>query len=168
MEFEDIIRKRTSVRKFSDLILEQEKLDKILEAGRIAPTAKNNQPIKIYVVNSSEGLNKIDKASRCRYGAQTVLIICGNKEEAYHKGDYTTFEMDSCIVGTHMILEATNLGVDNIWVESFDENVLRDEFGIPAEFTPVLLMPLGYKAEDCPINPLHDKRKELEEIVEYK
>ena len=168
MEFEDIIRKRTSVRKFSDLILEQEKLNKILEAGRIAPTAKNNQPIKIYVVNSSEGLNKIDKASRCRYGAQTVLIICGNKEEAYHKGDYTTFEMDSCIVGTHMILEATNLGVDNIWVESFDENVLRDEFGIPAEFTPVLLMPLGYKAEDCPINPLHDKRKELEEIVEYK
>ena len=62
MEFEDIIRKRTSVRKFSNIKLEQEKLDKILEAGRVAPTAKNNQPIKIYIVNSKEGIDKIDKA----------------------------------------------------------------------------------------------------------
>ena len=168
MEFEDIIRKRTSVRKFSDKKLEQEKLNQILEAGRLAPTAKNNQPIKIYVVNSNEGIEKIDKASRCRYGAGTILIVCGNKEDAYHKGDYTTYEMDSCIVGTHIMLEATNLGVDNIWVESFDENILREEFDIPNELTPVLLMPLGYKTEDCPMNPLHDKRKALEEIIEYK
>ena len=154
MEFEEIIRKRTAVRKFSDIKLEQEKLNKILEVGRLAPTAKNSQPIKIYVVNSSEGIEKIDKASRCRYGAQTVLIVCGNKNEAYHKGDYTTYEMDACIVGTHMMLEATNIGVDNIWVESFDENILREEFDIPSELTPVLFMPLGYKAEDRPMNPI--------------
>ena len=80
MEFEEVIRKRTSVRKFSDRKLEKEKLDKILEAGRLAPTAKNNQPIKIYVVQSNEGIDKIDKATKCRYGAKTVLIICGNKE----------------------------------------------------------------------------------------
>ncbi len=168
MEFEDIIRKRTSVRKFSNKKLEQKVLDKILEAGRVAPTAKNNQPIKIYVVNSSEGIDKIDKASRCRYGAETILIVCGNKENAYHKGDYTTAEMDSCIVATHMMLEATNIGVDNIWVESFDENILIEEFNIPNEYTPFLLMPLGYKAEDYPINPLHYKRKTIEDIVEYK
>ena len=168
MEFEDIIRKRTSVRKFSNIKLKQEELNKILEAGRLAPTAKNNQPIKIYIVNSNEGIEKLDKASRCRYGAQTILMVCGNKDEAYHKGDYTTYEMDSCIVATHMMLEATNLGIDNIWVESFDENILREEFNIPNELTPVLLMPLGYKAEDCSVNPLHDKRKALEEIVEYK
>ena len=168
MEFEEIIRKRTSVRKYSDKKLEQEKLDKILEAGRLAPTAKNSQPIKIYVVQSADGLNKLDKASRCRYGANTVLIICGNKEEAYHKGDYTTYEMDSCIVATHMMLEATNLDVDNIWIESFDENILREEFNIPTEYTPVCLLPLGYKAEDCPVNPLHDKRKNVEDLVEYK
>ena len=167
MEFEDIIRKRTSVRKFNNIKLKQEVLDKILEAGILAPTAKNNQPIKIYIVNSNEGIEKLDKASRCRYGAQTILIVCGNKDEAYHKGDYTTYEMDSCIVATHMMLEATNLGIDNIWVESFDENILREEFNIPNELTPVLLMPLGYKAEDCPVNPLHNKRKPLEEIIEY-
>lgn len=168
MEFEEIIRKRTSVRKFSDKKLEQEKLDKILEAGRLAPTAKNGQPFKIYVVNSEEGLTKIDNSSRCRYGANTVLIICGNKDDAYHKGDYSTYEMDCCIVATHMMLEATNIGVDNIWIESFDGDILRNEFDIPNEYIPVCLLPLGYKTEDCPVNPLHEIRKNIEELVEYK
>lgn len=167
MNFEEIIRNRTSVRKFSEEKLEREKLNKILEAGRIAPTAKNIQPIKIYVVESKEGLEKIDKASKCRYGASTVLIICGNKEEAYHKGDYSTYEMDSCIVATHMMLEATNIGIDNIWIESFDESILRKEFNIPNEFIPVSMLPLGYKSADCPKNPLHDKRKTIEELVEF-
>ena len=168
MEFEEIIRRRMSVRKFSDKELEQAKLDKILEAGRLAPTAKNGQPIKIYVIRSAEGIMKLDKATRCRYGANTVLLICGNIEAAYHKGDYSTYEMDSCIVATHMMLEATNIGVDNIWIESFDENILREEFNIPSEYIPVCLLPLGYKAEDCPMNPLHNKRKSIEDLVEYK
>ena len=168
MEFEEVIRKRISVRKFSDRKLEKEKLDKILEAGRLAPTAKNNQPIKIYVVKSDEGINKIDKATRCRYGAKTVLIICGNKEQSFKKDDFTTYEMDSCIVATHIMLEATNLGVDNIWIEAFDGKILREEFNISNELMPVCLLPLGYKAEDCPMNPLHNIRKSIEDIVEYK
>lgn len=168
MEFEEIIRKRTAIRKFSDKELEKEKLDKILEVGRLAPTAKNNQPIKIYVIQSNNGIEKIDKASRCRYGAKTVLIVCGNEEEAYHKENSTTYEMDSCIVATHMMLEAINIGVDNIWIESFDEKKLKEEFNIPDELTPVCLLPLGYRTEDCPINPLHNKRKDIEDIVEYK
>ena len=168
MEFNNIIRERTSTRKFSDKKLEKEKLDNILEAGRLAPTAKNNQPIKIYVVQSDDGLNRIDKASRCRYNAPIVLVICGNKEEAYHKGDYSTYEMDSSIVTTYMMLEATNIGVDNIWVESFDEEILREELSIPKEYTPVCLLPLGYKTDDCPVNPLHSIRKSINEIVEYK
>ena len=168
MEFEEVIKKRTAIRKFSDKELEKEKLDKILEAGRLAPTAKNNQPIKIYVVQSNEGIDKIDKATKCRYGAKTVLIICGNKEQSFKKDDFTTYEMDSCIVATHIMLEATNLSVDNIWIEAFDENILRKEFSIPEELVPVCLLPLGYKAEDCPMNPLHNIRKSIEEIIEYK
>ena len=168
MEFEEVIRKRTSVRKFSDRKLEKEKLDKILEAGRLAPTAKNNQPIKIYVVQSDEGIDKIDKATRCRYGAKTVLIICGNKEQSFKKDDFSTYEMDSCIVATHIMLESTNLDVDNIWIEAFDGKILREEFNISNELVPVCLLPLGYKAEDCPMNPLHNIRKSIEDIVEYK
>ena len=168
MDFEDIIRKRTAVRRFSNRKLEKEKLDKILEAARLAPTAKNNQPIKIYVVNSEEGLEKINKASRCIYGAQTVLVVCGNKEEAYHKDNgHNTYEVDSCIIATHIMLEATNIGVDNIWIEVFDESILREEFNIPNELIPICLLPIGYKEETCPENPNHNIRKEISEIVEY-
>ena len=168
MEFEKIIRTRTATRKFSSQKVEKEKIDKILEAARLAPTAKNNQPIKIYVVETSEGLEKIDKASRCRYNAPLVFIVCGNKTEAYQKGNHNTYEMDSCIVGTHMILEATNLNVDNIWVELFDENILREEFNIPKEIVPVCLLPMGYKDIDCPVNPMHNIRKNIVDLVEYR
>ena len=168
MNFEDIIRNRTSVRKFSDKKIETEKLTKILEAGRLAPTAKNLQPIKIIVVQNEENLHKLDNATRCRYNANTVLIVCGNKEKSYHKGDYSTYEMDSCIVATHMMLEATNIGVDNIWIEAFDEKILREELKIPNDLTPICLLPLGYKSNDCPMNPMHSIRKSIEELVEYK
>ena len=167
MEFESVIRERQATRKFSNKIVEKEKLDNILEAGRIAPTAKNIQPIKIYVVESSEGLEKIDKASPCRYNAGTVLVVCGDKEKAFTKKEHSTYEMDACIVATHMMLEATNQGVDNIWVEMFDEKVLREELSIPNEIIPVCLLPLGYKTDDCPDSPNHNRRKELNELVEY-
>ncbi|MBQ6497767.1 MAG: nitroreductase family protein [Bacilli bacterium] len=167
MEFESVIRERQSTRKFNGQSVEKEKLDNILEAGRIAPTAKNIQPIKIYVVESPEGLEKIDKASPCRYNAGTVLVVCGDKEQAFTKGEYSTYEMDACIVATHMMLEATNQGINNIWVEMFDEKVLREELSIPTEIVPVCLLPLGYKADDCPASPNHNRRKKLNELVEY-
>jgi len=168
MEFNDVVRKRFSVRKFSDKKIEKDKLEQILEAGRLAPTAKNLQPIKIYVVESVEGLEKIDKASRCRYNAPTVLVVCGFKDNAFQKGEHSVYEMDASIVCTHMMLEATNVGVDNIWIELFDEDVLRDEFSIPEGLVPVCLLPLGYKSDDCMPGPMHSVRKQLDEIVEYR
>ncbi len=168
MDFEEVIRKRSSTRLFGKKELEQEKLKMILEAGRLAPTAKNIQPIKIYVVQSEEGLNKIDSVSPCRYGASTVLIICGDKEKAFNKEGYSTYEMDACIVATHMMLEATNIGVSNIWIELFDKGKLKKEFSLPGGIEPVCLMPLGYKAKLCPPSPLHKIRKKLSDIVEYK
>ena len=167
MEFKEVIKKRTATRKFSNKQIGNEVLNEILEAGRIAPTAKNLQPIKIYVINSDEGIVKLDKATPCRYGARTILLVCGNKELAYKKGEYSTYEMDSCIVATHLMLAATNAEVDNIWVEMFDGDILREEFNIPENLIPVCLIPLGYKTEDCPENPNHNKRKELSEIVEF-
>ena len=168
MEFEKVIKERFAARSFDSKKIEQELLDKILEAGRLAPTAKNNQPIKIYVVQSEEGLNKIDKASPCRYGASTVLVICGDKEKAFSKGNYSTYEMDASIVTTHMMLEATNVGVDNIWVELFDSDILRSEFDIPENLIPVCLLPLGYKSDSCVPGPMHNVRKTIDELVEYK
>ena len=142
MEFEDIIRRRTSTRKFSTRKIEKEKLDKILEAGRLAPTAKNNQPIKIYVIESDEGLNKIDKASRCRYGAPTVLLICGNKDEAYHKEEYSTYEMDASIVTTHMMMEIQNLGLGTTWIGSKKKKKIMETYDVPTNWVPVAILPI--------------------------
>ena len=165
MEFEDVIRKRQATRKFSDRVVEDSILDKILEAGRLAPTAKNIQPIKIYIVKDK--LNSIDKASRCRYNSPVVLLICGNKKEAFKDEFGSTYETDASIVTTHMMLEATNLGVDNIWIRLFDENILREEFSIPDEFVPIALLPIGYRSDDCPNSPRHNIRKDINELVEY-
>ena len=114
MLFEDVIRKRFSARSFKDTEIDEKLIIKILEAGNVAPTAKNLQPQKIYVVKSKEGLQKIDKVTRCRYNAPVCLIVASDKNIAWSNGNYTTFEMDASIVATHMLLEATNIGIDNI------------------------------------------------------
>lgn len=168
MKFEDIIKNRTATRKFSDKKVEQEKLDKILEAGRLAPTAKNLQPFKIYVINSQDGVSKLDECTPCRYGAKTVLLVCGDKDKAFEKDGHSTYEMDSSIVATHMMLEATNLGIDNIWIEFFDSEKLRKAFDIPDNLVPVCLLPIGYKSDDCPKSPGHGVRKSIEELAEYR
>ena len=167
MEFKEVIKNRFSTRKFSDKKVEKEILDQILEAGNLAPTAKNIQPQRIFVVQSEEWLEKIDKVCPCRYNAQTVLVVCADKGTSFHKQEYSTYEMDASIVTTHMMLAATNLGVDNIWIEMFDQEELSKMLNLPEEIVPVCILNLGYKTDDCPINPLHYKRKDISEIVKY-
>lgn len=168
MDFEEIIRQRKSTRLFSNKELEQEKIEKILEAGRLAPTAKNVQPFKIYVIKSEEGIKKIDACTPCRYKAPVVFLILGDKEKAFIKDDTPMYVMDGSIVGTHMMLEATNIGVDNIWIEYFDTKKVIEEFDIPENLVPVCLLPMGYKSKMCPPSPMHKIRKSMDKLVEYK
>lgn len=169
MNFEELIIKRESVRSFSNKKVEEEKLNKILNAGIMAPTAKNLQPIKIYAIKSSEGLEKIDKATRFRFNAQLCLLVCGDKNIAWvnDREYYPALEVDSAIVATHMMLEATNLGVDSLWVRLFDTETLRKEFNIKDNIVPVCLLNLGYRNEDYKGSPFHNKRKNIDDIVEY-
>lgn len=168
MEYEKLIKERKSTRLFSNKEVEQEKIDKILEAGRLAPTAKNVQPFKIIVVKSEEGLKKIDNCTPCRYKAPVVLVVCGDVEKAYVKDDTPMYVMDASIANTHMMLEATNIGVDNIWIEYFDTDKLINEFELPSNLKPVCLLPIGYKAKLCPPSPLHKIRKSIDKLVEYR
>jgi len=170
MDFQQVIKDRFSVRQFRDKAVEQEKIDAILEAGRLAPTAKNLQPIKIYVVKSEEWLAKIDNASPCRYGAPLVLIVCWDQQLAYvnNRWWHSTYEMDSCIVATHMLLESTNQWLGSVRIELFDRWILRSEFNIPENLFPVCVLPMGYNTDDCPVSPMHSTRKSIEELVEYK
>ena len=168
MDFESVIRERKATRLFSSKEVEKDKIDKILEAGRIAPTAKNIQPFKIYVITSKEGLKKIDECTPCRYKAPLVFLILGDEEKAFVKDNTPMYVMDASIVATHMMLEATNIGVDNIWIEYFDTEKMIKVFDIPSNLKPVCLLPMGYKSKICPPSPLHKIRKSLDKIVEYK
>ena len=167
MEFNKVIKDRFSTRMFKTIPIEEEKIEKILNAGRLAPTAKNLQPQKIYVVKSNEGIEKIDKVTPCRYNAPVCLLICSDKNIAWNKGNYSSYEMDASIVATHMMLEATNLGVDNIWVRMFDRKEVSEVFNLKENIIPICIMPIGYREDKCQTSPMHNKRKELNETVEY-
>ena len=112
MEFTEVIRNRFACKKFGSRKVERKALEEILEAGRLAPTAKNLQEQKIYVLESEEALAKFDKATPCRYGAQTVLIVAFDKNNTftYPGGKRNSGIEDASIVVTHMILAAENAG----------------------------------------------------------
>lgn len=146
MEFIDIVKNRYSCKNFSDKEVEKDKLDTILEAGRLAPTAKNNQIQRIYVAQSNESLSKVDKLTPCRYNAPFVLLIAYDKEEAFvYPGEkHNSGIEDASIVASHMILSATSLGVDSCWLNFFDPDKAKEEFSLPENENIVAMIDLGY------------------------
>lgn len=169
MEFTEVIKNRYSCKKYSGRPVEPEKLQAILEAGRVAPTAKNNQEQHVYVVQSPEALAKIDALTPCRYGAPMMLVVAYDKDNQYvypgekHFGGVE----DATIVATHMILAAYNEGVDSCWLNRFDPDELAKALGLPENEAIVMLMDLGYAAEGAGPLPNHSRRKELSETVSY-
>ena len=167
MDFMTLAKERYSVRAFSDRAVEQEKLDRIIETGIIAPTAKNQQPVRIYVMKSGEAMEKMNALTRCIYGAPVALLVCYNEEEAWHSPfneEYDAGEMDATIVLTHMMLEAWDQGIGSCWVGLFDHNEAAKAFGLPAEIRPVAIMPLGYAAEGSEPSPRHTEYRDRAEL----
>lgn len=169
MDFEEVIKNRYSCKKYSDKKVEKEKLDKILEAGRLAPTAKNLQEYHIYVIQSEKNLKKVDEVTPCRYGASTVLLVTYDKTNVftYPGGSRDSGIEDATIVATHMMLAAKNQGVESCWINFLDPDITHKKFRLPAKEEVLMMLDLGYPAEDCEINPLHDKRKDLSETVSF-
>ena len=169
MEFKEVIKNRYSCKKFSDRQVEKEKIDAILEAGRLAPTAKNLQEQRIYVIQSEEGLAKIDTVSPCRYQAPTVLVVAFDKNNVftYPGGKRDSGVEDATIVATHMILAAADEGVDSCWVNFLDPDVLAKTLGLPENEEVLMVMDLGYAAEGTGPLPNHTSRKGLDETVTF-
>ena len=169
MEFKEVVRNRYSCKKYSDRPVEPGKLAAILEAGRLAPTAKNLQEQHIYVLQSPEALAKVDAATPCRYGAGTVLAVAFNRENVftYPGGKRDSGVEDAAIVATHMILAAADEGVDSCWLNFFDPDKLAKALGLPENEEILMLMDLGYAAEGAGPLPNHGNRKALTETVSY-
>ena len=170
MNFIELAKKRYSVRKFSDRKIEKEKLDLIIEAGRIAPTAKNLQPQLVYVIESEEGIKKANELSPCIYGAPVVLMICYDKNVAATVPDrdgYCFGETDAAIVCTHMMLGAADLGIGSCWVGRFDPKDAVRLFDLPENICPIDLLPIVYPEEDAVPSPRHESYRDQSETVSH-
>ena len=167
MEFTDTIKTRYSCKKYSSRADEEDKLTQILEAGRVAPTAKDLQEQHIYVLQSKEALEKLDGLTPCRYGAPTVLLVAFDSSNVYtYPGSERTSGVeDASIVATHMILAAAAEGVDSCWVNRLNPEEAARVFGLPENEKVLCAIDLGYAAEGTHPLPNHSSRKALSETV---
>lgn len=169
MEFTDVVKNRYSCKKYSDRPVAPEALTEILKAGRLAPTAKNLQEQRIYVVQSPKGLAKIDGVTPCRYGAPTCLVVAFDKNRVFtYPGEKRNSGIeDATIVATHLVLAAANAGLDSCWINFFDPDKLAAALGLPENEEILMLLDLGYAAEGAAPLANHHSRKPLEETVTY-
>ena len=168
MDFMKLAAEWYSVRSYSARPVEQEKIDQILKAAQLAPTAVNFQPQMIYVLKSDEAMAKINRVCRCIYGAPLVFLVCSDERKTWKsqtERDYSSGEMDCSIVCTHMMLEAWEQGLGSVWVRLFDVDAVAKAFDLPHYMKPICLLPVGYASEDAvPYAPWHDVYKPIEEI----
>ena len=169
MEFKEVIRKRYSCKKYDARQVEADKLAAILEAGRLAPTAKNLQEQHVYVLQSADMLAKIDGLTPCRYGAPTVLVVAFDKNNVFtYPGDKRDSGIeDATIVATHMILAAADEGVDSCWINFFDPDKMAKALGLPENEEILMVLDLGYAAPGAGPLANHTNRKPIEDTVTY-
>lgn len=169
MEFSEVIKEHYSCKQYDGRSVERQKLNAILNAGRLAPTAKNLQEQRIYVIEGEENLKKIDEVTPCRYNAGTCLLVAFNKDTVYTypNSDRDSGIEDAAIVATHMMLAAADEGVDSCWVNCMDIEKTKAIFSLPDNEEVLMIMDLGYAAPDAQMNPNHNIRKDLKETVIY-
>ena len=166
MKFQELIEARYSVRAYKPDPVEDAKLQQVLEAARLAPTAVNRQPFQLIVIHTKgreEELNRI-------YGRDwfvqppLVICICGVPALAWSRMDGMNYcAVDVTIAMDHLILAATELGLGTCWIGAFDPDAAREVLGLPDTVEPIAFTPLGYPADE----PRQKKRKPLSELVRY-
>ena len=170
MDFLELAEKRYSCKQYDGRQISDEQLSAILEAGRLAPTAKNLQEQRVYVMQSEEALALVDEITPCRYGAPTVLVVAFDTENVFtYPGKKRDSGIeDAAIVATHMMLAAKDVGVESCWLNRFDPDVAKEKLALPENEEVLMLLDLGFAAEGAGPLPNHASRKPLEETVEYR
>jgi len=165
MEFLELAKKRFSCRKFTEQPVEQEKIEKLIEAAIAAPTAKNLQPFHVWVIRTEDGIAKVNEATKCGFGAKVMLVVGGKEDTAWVRPqDGRNFQdVDAAIVATHIMLEAEALGLGTTWVGFFDADKMKELFCEMKGYDLTAIFPIGYPC--CEPAERHFERKSREELV---
>lgn len=168
MEFNELIRDRFSCRALSDWEIPHDVLGRIFEAARLAPTAVNKQPFKVWAIQSPDARAKLAEATNYTFGAGVFLVVGGKANEAWVRSyDERNFaDVDASIVATHIMLAIHNEGLRSTWVGHFDAPKLKKAFPAMADYDLIALFPVGYPTEKGLPSPRHPQRKSATEIVE--
>lgn len=168
MELFDIFEKRRSIRAFLPKPVETEKIEKILQAINLAPSAGNLQAFEVFLITRSskrEGLAQAALGQEFIASAPVILVFCAHAERSAIKyGDrgqqlYTI--QDATIACTFAMLAAVDLGLGSVWVGAFHEEAARQALNLQTDLRPVAMLPVGYPAEE----PAARSRRPLEEII---
>ena len=164
--FLELAKARYSVRNFKPQPIEAEKLAQVLEAGRVAPTACNNQPQRIKIISDPADLAKVDECTPCRFSAPAVLLVCYDKTVCWKRkfDGANSGEVDASIITTHLMLAAHDVGLGTCWVMYFDPAKTAELFALPENIIPVAMLPIGYPAEDAVPAAGHSQRMALKKI----
>lgn len=168
MEFTNVIKKRKSTRGYLKKEVPRDVLNKIAEAGVMAPSACNNQPWHFLIISQPELKEKI----HCSYNrewfksAPHILVVKGNKSSAWIREDgYNSLETDLAIAMDHMILAAEDLGVQSCWVGNFNKEILYKALSLSEEEEIFAMTPLGYNSS--PEDEKEKKRKDFHKVVTF-
>jgi nitroreductase len=166
MDIYEAVRERTSIRAYKPDPIEEDKLERILDAARLAPSGKNGQPWTFIVVKDEEIRRKLVPACKNQEfvgQAPVVVVACGHEERAYKKmgGYWNSMPLDIGIAIEHLMLAAVSEGLGTCWIGAFFEEQVREILGVPEGVKIVALTPIGYPAGEKTPRP----RKSLDEII---
>lgn len=160
---------RYSVRSFSSRKVQREIIDEIFEVAKMSPTALNHQPYFIYVAQTEDGLNKIEKALAPNYGCSTILVVCSDRDNSWenrYSGQENILQ-DIGIVASTILYVSKAKGVDSCYVCNFDPKILKSELNLADNICPECLIYLGYAKEGVKPSDRHFQRRKVSEYVHY-
>ena len=165
----DLMKQRCSVRRFQDQPIERDKLLYVLEAARVAPSAANFQPWQFLVVEDKELMNRIAPDWVKGWNAAALIVACGNHKSAWRRRDGKDYcDIDIAIAVDHMTLAAAEVGLGTCWVCSFDAFQCAATLELPDQVEPIVLLPIGYPAEEKAPDRHDSERKRIDEIVSWR
>lgn len=166
MEFIELAQTRYSVRAYESTPVEEEKLEQVLEAAVVAPTAANRQPFRLIVISTEGREAELQRIYGRKWFTQAPLIICACAvpDEGWVRMDGKPYvDVDVTIAMDHLILAAHSLGLGTCWIAAFDPAAAREVLGLPDGVEPIVFTPLGYPADE----PRAKRRKPLSDLVKY-